>query len=265
MVIGNNFLFHHFVNEPWALKKDVLELMKSTLFQKMSGEMLRVNDSTQGESNFVERYGGIAVLNIEGVLVPKASYLNTLCGLTPTRTLHSIFNALVSNPSITRIVLNIDSPGGASSGIKEFSEDIFNARDKKEIVAYVDNMACSAGYWLASSCEQIVCTKTSSIGSIGTYIMVQKELKDKATSETFIFFEGKKKLYGSSEMEITDDEISYFTERVRNVNSGFLEAVARNRNVSVEEVSKLEAEHFYAENAPSWMYSEIGNVQLVMS
>lgn len=263
MEIGNNLLHHQFINAEWVILPQNLEVMKNILLEKvLSGSVERAN-KTQKSSN-VNIEGSTAILNIEGTLVPKASWLDAACGFESTLQLHSHFKNLVNNPLVERIVLYIDSPGGAVVGIEEFADSIYNARKVKEVVAYVDVLAASAGYWLASACENIVATKTAGIGSIGTYIIVPKNEGEK-DEKLYIFQAGAKKLYGAPDVKMTEGEIQYFTDRVAISNERFIKAVAKHRNVDPEEVRKLEADHFKTINAPSWMYTEIGDETTVLS
>jgi len=262
MEIGHSLLHHQFINAEWMIRPQNLEVMKDVLLDKvLSGSVER--GTTAEKSSNVERDGRTAILNIEGTLVPKASWLDAMCGFESTLQLHRVFNSLVEDETVERIILYIDSPGGISTGIEEFADSIYNARQTKEVVAYVDVMAASAGYWLASACEQIVVTKTAGIGSIGTYIIVPKQ-EQTQDEKLYIFQAGSKKLYGSPNIEMTDDEVSYFTEKVQLGNERFLQAVAKHRNVSVEEVKSLEAEYFNAINAPSWLYTKIGDELTVL-
>lgn len=265
MGTGNSLLHHQFINAEWTIFPQNLELMKDVLLEKvLSGSVNQGNSIDEEKRPNVVINGNKAILNIEGTLVPKASWLDSMCGFTSTLSLHQEFKSLVDNPSIDRIILYIDSPGGISTGIEEFADSIFNARETKEIVAYVDIMAASAGYWLASACEHIVVTKTAILGSIGTYIVVPKN-EGKKDEKLYIFQAGKKKLYGSPNIAITDEEIQHFSNRVALGNERFLNAVAKHRGVNVEEVRNLEAEHFNAINAPSWLYTEIGDETIVLS
>jgi ClpP class serine protease len=258
--IGKSFLFHHFVNQLWHIRPETLEVMKNILLQKMDGVKFEAVEQSEGGSSEVVRSGTTAILNISGVLVPKASFIDSMCGMKGTHQLRAEFQALVKDPTVGRIVLNIDSPGGVGLGIMEFAEEIYEARGIKEIVAFVDTQAASAGYWLASAAEHIVCEPSAIIGSIGTYIIVTKESVD----NVHIFQAGTKKLYGSSVTPISEDETKYFESKVESANNKFLNAVAKYREVSVDEVRNLQAGYFSADEAPAWLYTELNKLQNII-
>ncbi|MBO0155228.1 S49 family peptidase, partial [Vibrio parahaemolyticus] len=89
---------------------------------------------------------------------------------TTTQLLAQDFTQALNDPSIKAILLNIDSPGGEAKGIHELAEMIYQARGKKRIIAYDGGNACSAAYWIASACDEIVIDATGCAGSIGTVL-----------------------------------------------------------------------------------------------
>ncbi|WP_201285192.1 S49 family peptidase, partial [Klebsiella pneumoniae] len=75
--------------------------------------------------------------------------------------------AALNDPSISEIVLDINSGGGAAVGCKELADYIYQSRDTKPITAIVNYSAYSAAYFIASACSKIIVSQTSGVGSIG--------------------------------------------------------------------------------------------------
>lgn len=75
------------------------------------------------------------------------------------------------DPSISAIVLEINSPGGQVDGTEVLGEVIRTSQ--KPIVAHVAGMAASAAYWIASQCRTIILESATSseVGSIGVLAM----------------------------------------------------------------------------------------------
>lgn len=72
---------------------------------------------------------------------------------------------------VSAIILDIDSPGGEASYLETFSKQI--KAMSKPVVACVNNMAASAGYWIAAGCDEVYTTeKGDLVGSIGVMITV---------------------------------------------------------------------------------------------
>lgn len=105
---------------------------------------------------------GVAVINVRGAIM-KYDY----CGAAGTQSMIRALNAANNNPSLSAIVLQIDSPGGSVDGTQQFAEAI--KQSKKPVVAYVNGMMCSAAMWIGSAAaERIASSNTDIIGSIGT-------------------------------------------------------------------------------------------------
>ncbi|RRB13816.1 S49 family peptidase [Larkinella knui] len=75
------------------------------------------------------------------------------------------------DPSISAIVLELNSPGGQVDGTEFLGEVI--RQSQKPIVAFVAGMAASAAYWIASQAKLIVMESATSseVGSIGVLAM----------------------------------------------------------------------------------------------
>jgi len=269
MEIGSSFLIQHFMNSVWLIHPEKLKTMTEVILQKVmddgSFNLLQLEPRNEKRSH-VQKIGNVAILNIEGVLVPKASWLDTMCGFVSTIELQTEFEQLVSDPMVKRIVLYFDSPGGTSLCIPEFANSVYRARSEKEVVAFTDTFMCSAAYFIGSAAEQVVVTPSSIIGSIGTYISLIKEKPEKRDFDIHIIQAGDNKLFGSPDTPLTDDEVSYFQEKVDANYENFTAAVAQFRNVSQEEVKKTKASYYTSgEGAPEWLYDILADANYVLT
>jgi signal peptide peptidase SppA len=132
--------------------------------------------------------------------------------------------------------LNINSPGGSVDGISELSTKIYNSRGIKPIYAYVGGEACSAAYWLGSSSDKIIINETGAVGSIGvyaTYMDYTKAMDDAGIKEiTIVSRLSPNKVPDPSE-DKGKAQIQAHIDTYANI---FIEAVARNRGVSADDV-----------------------------
>lgn len=76
-----------------------------------------------------------------------------------------------NDPSISAIVLEINSPGGEVDGTELLGAIVKNS--PKPVVAWVAGMAASAAYWVASQAREIMAESAtiSEVGSIGVLAM----------------------------------------------------------------------------------------------
>lgn len=160
----------------WAILPESLELIVQIAerhnidletIEKMRGEPL---DNTRS----VTLRDGIATIPATGPMFRYASFFSKVSGATTYGAIATDFNAALENPRVRAIILAIDSPGGELNGNEELAGQIFAARGKKPIAAYVSHMGASAAYWLASAADTIVASPTSILGSIGVVVTVRK-------------------------------------------------------------------------------------------
>ena len=84
----------------------------------------------------VQIVNNIGVLRIEGVITQKADIFTAFFGGATLDTLTADFKMLMDNEGIDTIVLDIDSPGGTVSGVQDFANLVFDARDEKRLLQF---------------------------------------------------------------------------------------------------------------------------------
>lgn len=117
-------------------------------------------------SDFFKRRDFISVLRLEGVIGAGARFgapALTDAGLAPL--IESAFRR--GRPKA--VALAINSPGGSPAQSSLIAARIRRLADEKKIPvhAFVEDVAASGGYWLASSADRIHVDENSIIGSIG--------------------------------------------------------------------------------------------------
>ena len=177
----------------------------------------------------------IAYLPLYGVIDQHASWILELFGGTSTDLFGRAFDMAVADTTVGAVVIDVDSPGGSVYGVQELSDKIYNARDKKPIIAVVNSMMASAAYWIASAADEIIITPGGEAGSIGVIAMHfdYSEAISKAGVKPTIITAGKYKAEGNPYEPLNSDVKDYFQERVDDYYSAFVGAVARNRGVKV--------------------------------
>lgn len=106
--------------------------------------------------------GSIAVIQVEGVMMKH----DQACGPIGMTTLMAQVNQAKNNPNIIGVIFEMDTPGGQVNGTYDFSTAVKQLG--KPTVSFITGMCCSAGYWVASSCDNIIASnELATIGSIG--------------------------------------------------------------------------------------------------
>lgn len=238
----------------WLLEEGTLQNLVSVVQRHDSGQKLsadEVHAIVEAREQAKKRpvpagfqiQGGVGVIPITGVIAKFSSQVNGASSPRGT-SIEAIRNGLhqaLEDESVETIVLDVDSPGGSADGVPEMADEIYEARQKKRIVAITDGMVGSAAYFLASQAHEIVATKGAEIGSIGTYAVLV-ESRRAAEQEGFdvhVLRTGKFKGVGVPGAAITDEQKANIQGRVDAINEFFVEAVARGRGVSMERAREL--------------------------
>jgi len=262
-----SYILNYFNDSVWLIRPQRLQLISNVLLNRFNdSELLNLVqlEPKEHKINFIQRHNNIGILNIEGVLIPKASWLDTFCGFVSTLELKTQFLSLLNDKSVDKIVLYIDSPGGVSTGILEFAETIYQNRNIKEIISFTDVDMCSAAYWIGSAALKIVVSPSSEIGSIGSYIAL---IKEKAVSRDFDVYyiqAGDNKTFGNPDIPITESERAYFQLKVDQNNNDFVNAISKYRNIDIQTIKDTKASYYTSNVAPTWMYDELADVEYIL-
>jgi ClpP class serine protease len=124
------------------------------------------------------QFSDVAVLEVFGPIVPRASMFSDISGATSIEELNSQLDLAISNPEIRGVMFAIDSPGGAASGVDAFADKVHRLRGTKPIVAAVTGMAASAAYWIAAAAHEIVASPAAMLGSVGVVASIRKRSDD---------------------------------------------------------------------------------------
>lgn len=126
----------------------------------------------------VQRVGSTAIVPITGPLSPRASFFSMIFGETTYDTLIEDLHTISTMKSIKNVVLDVDSPGGAVTGVHEAEQAVHELKQHKGVVAYTSGTNCSAAYWISSAAEHVFASPTADIGSIGAIAYVPKDEDD---------------------------------------------------------------------------------------
>jgi len=194
---------------------------------------------------------GIAIINVTGALV--AHDIIVPCEESPVsyeRIKAELIDA-IDDSSIEAIVIRLDTPGGEAAQNCDLSDFIFEQRGKKPIIGCVDDAAYSAGFAIASACDQIWITRTGGVGSVGvvSYHLDQSEFNKKVGVKIEFIHAGQRKVDGHPHAPLTDEARDRFQAEVTRLYDLFCETVARNLGMSVEAVKATEATTYHGQQA----------------
>jgi protease-4 len=134
--------------------------------------------------------------------------------------------------SIKAVVLEINCPGGEVTKIEEIYLEVLRLRSEKPVVASIDEIGVSGGYYIAAASNSIFAKPSSQVGNIG----VISVLPEKVALDEDHISTGPYKTRGASR--------KYYASQVEMMKECFLMAVMSQRNDSLtidkEHLSKAE-------------------------
>lgn len=166
----------------------------------------------------------VAVVPIEGEILEARDTLDLL-------------QRYAANDSVKAIVVRINSPGGAIAPSQEIYQAILKIRaDGKPVIASMDSVAASGGYYIAAACEPILANSGTITGSIGVILQWfdMKELVRWAKLKPETITSGALKDAGSPYRELSDAERQYFQGIVTQLHSQFVRDVAIGRKKKMQ-------------------------------
>lgn len=191
---------------------------------------------------------GIAVVHIEGPLEHKDSW----CWDSYEGIVARVCEA-AEDDEVRAVVLKFDSPGGDVDGLNEAVAELVRVKEQagKPFYAYANELAASAAYALACSCDEIYLPEAAGVGSIGV-ISCLAEMTKRDKKEGFHFeivASGERKPDGNPHIEISDGARKRVRKRVDTLAAMFFDLVASSRGLSVEKVESYQADVFYGSEA----------------
>lgn len=228
-----------------------------------------------GESDKSDRpyavVNDVAIIPVNGVIARRLNLFQAISGGCSTELVGKQIRQAANDDAVRAIVLDIDSPGGAVFGLNDLAGTIASVREAgKPVVAHTSELMCSAAYWIGSAAEEMICTADAQVGSIGVAAMHfdYSERDRKEGVRRTVLYAGHYKRLASDEKPLSEEGREYLQERVDHYYSLFVDAVARHRGISAEEVLEKLADgstHIGHEALKRGFVHSVGNLEFAIS
>jgi signal peptide peptidase SppA len=174
---------------------------------------------------------GTGVIPIAGVIGKSLSPLEKMTGAVDVSDISETIDEYAMNPQVTRIAFQVSSPGGTVTGVEELANKVRNIA--KPTMSYSDTEMASAAYWVAAAADKVVASPSSSVGSVGVY-MVVADYSEAAKAEgikMIVIKAGQHKAIGVPGAEVTDAHQAHLQEGVDEIHADFKAAVLKTRKM----------------------------------
>jgi capsid assembly protease len=194
--------------------------------------------TAQGSS--AGRAGVVQVIPIVGTLMPRADLMTETSGGASVERLTARFRTAMADPAVKAVVFDVDSPGGAVSGIPEIASEVYAARGQKPIVAVANTLMASAAFWIGAAADEVVASPSAELGSVGV-VAAHEDLSGALAQEGIkvsLIHSGKYKVEGNPFEPLGPDARQHLQSRVDDFGSMFERSVARSRGIAVDAVRR---------------------------
>ena len=196
----------------------------------------------------------VARVGMDGTLVHKLGGVEPYSGMIGYDCLDRIVSDAQANKEVGATLIDADSAGGEVAGCFAFANRLrtMGARNGgKPIIAFANEMTCSAAYAIASACDAVMTTDTGMVGSIGVWTMLVDMTKglDKNGINVRMIRAGERKARGGPYEEADDETVTKLQGWVDETWHLFAEFVAANRPISKQAVLALEGDWFTGSDA----------------
>lgn len=250
------------VDEVWAIDPAKLDQicgfldLRANGYTPTVGEIAQVmqdgDDLAEGVPQIID---GVQHMQIMGVMAPRMNLIMEFSGGTSTQQISAALDRAGQDPAVKSVVLEIDSPGGMVTGTEELRQAVRRLAATKRVVAVARGMMASAAYYVGSGATEVIGTPSSSIGSIGVY-MIHREVSKAAEAAGVkfrVFRAGDVKAAGNPYEALTPEFAASLQARIDAPYRQFVNSVSENRGVSVQTVEEQfgQGQVFLADEAAS--------------
>jgi protease-4 len=180
----------------------------------------------------------IAVIDVKGTITSDAESFGT--DIANSTAIVKLIRAAVKDDGVKAIIIDLDTPGGEVTASDEIYHELKLC--EKPVVAMMNTMAASGGYYVACGADRIVANRSTLTGSIGVIIssVNVSELLEWAKVKPEFYTSGKMKAMLNPATPTTEEEEKVIRTLVMDVYSDFAGIVSEARNIPLEKITKGE-------------------------
>jgi capsid assembly protease len=232
---------YSFVSGYWAIEQAFMSWAFDTLSGMSASDIMEAQREFRARSEASSSVGGeekkpykvydrIAHIPIVGVMTKRPTCMSDLIGGgVSTMRVRQMLRAADADLDVVSKLLNIESPGGDTSGVFDLADDVANGR--KPTDTFYEDMGASAALLVGSGGRVSSANKNAALGSAGVYTVLpdSKKAKEQAGVKVYVVKAGRFKATGHPGTEVTEDQLSHMQGRVDAMHGLFLRALIRGR------------------------------------
>ncbi len=212
----------------------------------ISETALTINGQKFEEIAVTEDYSPnkIMLIPVTGIIIGRSEDTFGGSNYASADQLCSMLEQAEKDPEVKAVILRIDSPGGEVVAADRIYRAILKTRKAgKPVIAQMESLAASGGYYIAAGCDYIVANPMTTTGSIGVIMTALKyyELMQKIGVQTENYTSGKMKDMLSGARPTGPEEKVLVQQHIDKVYNEFVAIVAAGRpELTVEKIKNSE-------------------------
>ena len=201
-----------------------------------------LSDSEDYKTEFVsgnaEAKNKIAIIDVKGTITSDSETFGE--AIANSNNIVKLIRAAVKDDAVKAIIIDLDTPGGEVTASDEIYHELKLC--KKPVVAMMNSMAASGGYYVACGADRIVANRSTLTGSIGVIIssVNVSELLEWAKVKPEFYTSGKMKAMLNPATPTTEEESKVIQTLVMDIYSDFAGIVSEARNIPLEKITQGE-------------------------
>ena len=177
----------------------------------------------------------IPTLRLSGV-IGQAGFMRSGLNIS---TLDKLIDKLFTDKKSPAVALIINSPGGSPTQSSLIADKLIKKakENNKKVLAFVEDVAASGGYWLACASDEIFIDTNSILGSIGVISpgFGFVDLIKKMGIERRVYTSGKSKSFLDPFKEEKEEDINRLKDIQEQIHENFISYVKSRRGLKIKD------------------------------
>lgn len=177
----------------------------------------------------------IAVIDVKGTITSDSESFGSL--VANSKQIVKLIRAAKDDDSVKAIIIDLDTPGGEVTASDEIYHELKLCG--KPVVAMMNTLAASGGYYVACGANKIVANKFTMTGSIGVIMSTVdvSALLDWAKVKPEFYTSGKMKAMLNPALPTTEEEAKVVQALVMDAYKEFAGIVSEARKIPLEKIT----------------------------
>lgn len=261
-----------FLEDDWQLNPQQELALREQLGLKVSEDDDDEDRDPRPFEYMVEVTGNVAVMRIEGTLVPTNRWYNRYYDMVSHQEIVSAANDLMEMAeagTIDTVVLDMRTPGGSVEGINDSSKALDSLGRQVTMVAHASSMMTSGGAWLTANAKRITAERMAIVGSIGVIAVSISYARalEKAGIDATVLRSGEEKALGHPLEPLSAKAKAIKLEMMDAVHDEFRQRIGAGRNLTPAQVAEISTGRSWLalQVAPGPLVDELSTLEQVVA